>query len=154
MNMLATGARVGFMAICLLPGRSSSAQAPSCEVASVWRADSAWARAVAAQDQPALLAKYASTARLHMPGAAAVVGRDAIAGFWRRLFPAHKFEWSADAAVVAASCDLAYTRGTYRWTPPAGANGATVERGKYVALWQRGSDGVWRILEDIWNASP
>ena len=61
---------------------------------------------------------------------------------------------ASHTSVKSARGSPSDTRGQYRWTRPTGSSGPSVERGKYVAVWQKGADGVWRILEDIWNVSP
>ncbi|MGQ0641773.1 MAG: hypothetical protein ACT4P6_13575 [Gemmatimonadaceae bacterium] len=68
--------------LALLMAVNAAAQPSTCDVSSVWRADSAWAHAVAAQDQVALLSSYDPGARLDVPGTASVVGHSAIAAFW------------------------------------------------------------------------
>ncbi|MGH8286688.1 MAG: DUF4440 domain-containing protein [Steroidobacteraceae bacterium] len=62
--------------------------------------------------------------------------------------PGFAIKWTPEKAVVGASGDVGYTTGTYEMT----AEGAT-ERGKYVTVWKKQSDGSWKVVEDIFNAN-
>ena len=42
--------------------------------------------------------------------------------------------------------DMAFVRGRYEITA-----GGVTDRGKYIELWRRQSDGSWKIFRDIWN---
>lgn len=44
--------------------------------------------------------------------------------------------------------DVAYNLGTYELT----VDGETIDKGKWIETWQRGTDGMWRISNDIWNS--
>ena len=49
-------------------------------------------------------------------------------------------------AQVAAAGDVGYTTGAFGLQ----ANGQT-EKGKYVTVWKKQTDGSWKIAEDIFN---
>jgi len=42
--------------------------------------------------------------------------------------------------------DMAFVRGRYELIA-----GGVPDRGKYIELWRRQSDGSWKIFRDIWN---
>lgn len=57
-----------------------------------------------------------------------------------------KLEWAPEWAEVAASGDLGYTSGPWRFTP-AGAE-APVAFGHYLSVWRKAADGHWSLLVD------
>lgn len=50
--------------------------------------------------------------------------------------------------------DLAIERGTFTWkvVPTAGAS-EIEDRGNFVAIWHRESDGSWKVARNIWNST-
>jgi ketosteroid isomerase-like protein len=55
---------------------------------------------------------------------------------------------------VLSSGNLAVARGRYTWsaTPKASGLGVINDQGKWVAAFQRQSDGAWKSVFDIWNS--
>lgn len=60
-----------------------------------------------------------------------------------------RFTWWPDTAVVAGSGDLGYTLGRYAIVGAGDQAGDTIARGHYVTVWQKQSDGSWKIAVDI-----
>ena len=55
---------------------------------------------------------------------------------------------------VDVSGDLAVDRGSFVWVvTPSGGGNSIEERGRFVAIWKKQSDGSWRVAHDIWNSS-
>lgn len=93
-------------------------------------------------------------------GMPALVGKRAVRGFAEDVTVNFKIE-QMDVAVeeVRLGDSWAWTRGTYQATfvpktesAPAGVAGP--HRGKFVLLWERQTDGVWRIIFDMGNDLP
>lgn len=111
-----------------------------------------WNAAYAAHDAEALAGAYADDAALANPGSALVTGKAAVrketAAF--ASDPALKVEFAADRIQVAASGDLAYTRGHYSltMTDPETKKPAN-STGNYLTVWQKQSDGSWKAVEDF-----
>lgn len=111
-----------------------------------------WNAAYAARDSAALAAQYAPDAALANPGVALVSGGDAIraavTGYAadRNL----KVEFASDRIQVAASGDLAYSRGhfTMQSTDPATGKPRS-DSGSYLTVWQKQADGSWKAVEDF-----
>ncbi|KPJ95856.1 MAG: hypothetical protein AMS18_02110 [Gemmatimonas sp. SG8_17] len=76
---------------------------------------------------------------------------------WLRQFlEAFAVEWvSFQHGDVAVDGRLGFHTYEYEWrvTPRAGG-AATVSRGKGLHVLRREADGSWKIVREIWNASP
>jgi uncharacterized protein (TIGR02246 family) len=87
-----------------------------------------------------------------------VDGRDAIREAMEPAFAdsSRELRWAADTAVVAASGELGYTLGHWELVLKTAAGDSIAGRGNYVTIWQRQSDGTWKVAADIGNqaASP
>lgn len=94
---------------------------------------------------------YAEDALFMPPNSEAVRGRDAIAGFMAGFPPLEDFQ--VTPAEVAGSGDMAYVRGNYVLVMrPPGSEAAITDRGKYVEVWRRQTDGSWKMAIDIFNS--
>lgn len=118
--------------------------------ASIMAADAAFDRALADGDLAAFAELVAEDAVFL--GSEVLEGREQVVAAWSTLLGPEattSLRWAPDAAEVAASGDLGYTRGRYRMTT-AGAGGETATAGGiYVTIWRRGGDGRWRAALDI-----
>jgi ketosteroid isomerase-like protein len=66
--------------------------------------------------------------------------------------PGFALQWSPTKANMSASGDLGYTAGSYALTMNDATGRPAIERGKYIEVWKKQSDGSWKALEDIFNA--
>ncbi|MEP6491365.1 MAG: hypothetical protein ABJF01_01720 [bacterium] len=83
-----------------------------------------------------------------------IVGSDAINEYFGGLAAGTSLTWRPIYASVAASGDLAFTVGVTISTG-RGQSGAAVQRfGKYLAVWQRQRNGMWKFLVQGANATP
>jgi uncharacterized protein (TIGR02246 family) len=100
-----------------------------------------------AGDAGALAALYADDAAVLPPAHAPVLGREAIAEFWREgLEPGFDLE----PLRIDVHGDVAYLVG--RYTLPATA-AEPADTGKSVMGLRRSADGRWHVEVDIWNHS-
>jgi ketosteroid isomerase-like protein len=85
-----------------------------------------------------------------------IVGFPAVKKYWVQGFndPTFKISWKTVLARVSKSGDLGYTTGTYELSYKTADGKLMKEKGKYVSLWARNSDGKWKVSQDIWNADP
>ena len=92
---------------------------------------------------------YAADAVFLPPNEGALHGREAIAEFLG-TFPTITAA-SFDPVTMEGDGDLAYVHGTYHleMTTP---DGPAVDDGSYLEIWQRQTDGSWRITHDIFNS--
>ena len=115
-------------------------------------------RAVAAAegrlDADAVAPFWSDDAVVHFAGAQPLVGRDAIHKMYAATFPKLKsFRGETAELHVAASGDIAWEIGrtfSTRAEPPDAKEGS----GKYLLVWRKDADGVWRIAACAATANP
>ena len=97
---------------------------------------------------------FAPTATFHASGAPAATGTAAIGGMIKAMLatPGFNVTWKPARADVSTSGDLGFTTGAYTITTTNGAGKAVTEKGKYVSIWKKQPDGLWKIVEDIGNS--
>ena len=116
-----------------------------------------WNQAYAAHDAAALAGTYADDAALANPGAPLVTGIDAIrketSGF--AADPNLRVQFASDRIRVAASGDMAYTRGHYTMAmTDLATKKAATSSGSYLTVWQKQQDGTWKAVEDFVTPGP
>ncbi len=115
--------------------------APNSVETTIRLADAAWAQAIASKSVDRTLPFYAPDA---VTGGSAMFPARGLADFraaWTRVFAEADFAltWKAERVVVNESVSLAYSSG--RWK-----NGK--QHGPYLAVWQKQTDGQWKVLID------
>ena len=86
------------------------------------------------------------------PNMAVLAGRDSVRAFWTNALKTGKWDFELKAEDVVAADSLAVERGTFNLKVLAGPDAqypSFEDRGNYVILWRRESDGNWRI---VWDA--
>jgi len=86
------------------------------------------------------------------PNMQPLVGQDSIASFWRNALKAGQWTFNLQVQEVVASGTLAAERGTYTVGFVAGPNApfpSFQDRGNYVVVWRKETDGTWRA---VWDA--
>ena len=119
--------------------------------------EAAWLEAYNKHDAQALAAQYADDASLASSGTKLMtdsVGRSIfIEGF--ATDPALKVDFASDRIIVAASGDVASSRGHYTltFTDPA-TKQVRSESGNYLTVYKKASDGSWKAIEDFTTPGP
>jgi ketosteroid isomerase-like protein len=107
-------------------------------------------------DPAKVAAHYAQGATVMIPGAAPMVGQPAILAGVKGAMddPGFSLTFASDKVDIAASGDLAATRGTYRETAqdPKTHAAATIT-GSYVTVYKPQADGAWKAVWDITTPS-
>jgi len=154
LNSFAAAVALAALAGC----QQSSGKVDTTEIEGQLKQDEArWNKAYAAHDAAALAGAYADDAALANPGSPLVTGIDAIRKETSAFAadPNLKVQFASDRVQVAASGDLAYTRGHYTltMTDPATKKPAT-SKGSYLTVWQKQKDGEWKAVEDFVTPGP
>ena len=154
-TVLAAAAAMAALAACQQPAADKPDTAALAN--QLKQAEARWNQAYAAHDAATLAGAYADDAALANPGAPLVTGIDAIrketAAF--AADPNLKVQFASDRIQVAASGDLAYTRGHYTMTmtDPVSRKPATGS-GSYLTVWKKQADGGWKAVEDFITPGP
>jgi ketosteroid isomerase-like protein len=140
------------MAICL--GFSVGCQRPAglseADRTAIRQADANNVKLMNAKDWKGALALYAEDAMELPPNHAAAQGKAAIQAWLETLPPFSNFQ--VQSLEIEGQADLAYDRGTYSMTvTPAGVT-PIKDRGKYLTVWRKQTDGSWKVVRDIYNS--
>jgi uncharacterized protein (TIGR02246 family) len=104
------------------------------------------------RDANKVAAHYADDAVVMITNRPSMIGREAITqGMAQSIAdPAFALDFANQKTEVAASGDLAYSRGTYTvsYTHPESKSSVT-EKGNYVNIYKLQADGSWKIVEDL-----
>jgi uncharacterized protein (TIGR02246 family) len=113
-----------------------------------------WSSAAEAKHAEHFATFYAADGVLMVPGAPAIRGREAIEAAVREMMAAPGFHltFSSDKVEVARSGELAAESGTYQLTTNDAQGNPQTEIGKYVVVWKKQADGMWKVAYDIINA--
>ena len=97
---------------------------------------------------------YTADGSLYPQGMPVVTGPEAIREALTKMssMPGFALQWSPTKADVSASGDFGYTAGSYQMTMNDAAGKPMAEKGKYVTIWKKQSNGQWKAAEDIFNA--
>ncbi len=110
-----------------------------------------WAQTT--KDVEKFVSYYSPDASVYPPGMPIVTGAGPIRDTFAKMtsMPGFALQFSPTKADVGASGDLGYATGTYEMTVNDAAGNPMTEKGKYVAVWKKQSDGQWKVMEDIFN---
>jgi len=146
---------IGVLAAILIvaAGCAPKADAPE-DVAAIKAMGAAWGPAITAGDAAALTEQFADGAIRLPPNGPIQVGKEAILSSLRAfldLYSGEEVDVVEDVRVVG---DLAFARGTgaSKSTPKVPGAAVIDDKGKWVSVYRRQSDGSWKIVVDIWNS--
>jgi ketosteroid isomerase-like protein len=114
--------------------------------------EAGWEKDYQARDVDKAVAHYSNDAAVANPGMALasdeVSRKMAISQFLSD--PSMKLTFASDRVGVAQSGEMAYTRGHYaiETTDPKTRQSKT-DKGSYLTVWQKQSDGSWKAVEDF-----
>jgi len=105
-------------------------------------------------DDAGVAAHYAEDGAILLPDSARVDGRANIQAFWKGAIDAGLADLTLKAVEVGGSGDIAFEVGEVSYSAPDKTGARSTATGKYIVVWKKGTDGVWRLYRDIWNANP
>jgi uncharacterized protein (TIGR02246 family) len=105
-------------------------------------------------DDAGVAAHYAEDAAVLPPDSARVDGRANIQAFWKGAIDAGFADLTLKAVEVGSSGDMAFEVGEVSFSAPDKTGARSTVTGKYIVVWKKSADGVWRLYRDIWNANP
>ena len=118
--------------------------------------EAAWVKDIGAKDVEKFVAYYADDAILLMPNAPAVNGKDAIRAALKPMLadPNFSLTFRSNRAEASKGGDIVYTTGSYTMTASAPKNpkSAATDKGKYLTVFKKQSDGSWKAIADMINS--
>jgi ketosteroid isomerase-like protein len=116
--------------------------------------DDQWSKAAGSKNVDKTISYYSDDAIVMPPNAAIATTKEAIRNVWRDLLasPGLVISWKTTKVEVARSGDMAYASGTYELTMNDASGKPVNDRGKYVEVWKKQTDGKWKCGADIWNS--
>jgi ketosteroid isomerase-like protein len=110
-----------------------------------------WVQAANMRQLDDLISTYASDALVLRPNHAAVRGSAAIREFFFTALDAGLGEIEIEPQRVDVIADVAYEAGRCKMLVPVAVGKRREERGKYLAVLARQSNGEWKIVCDCWS---
>jgi uncharacterized protein (TIGR02246 family) len=139
--------------VCFVPGAHAGDNVAEARAA-IAVANSKFSKAFEAGDANTLAALYTEDAIAFPPDHEMVKGRRAIGDFWKATHQTGVKSAVLKTIDVGRNGDVAYEVGTVLLTIQPEGNAASTASAKYVVVWKRQADGVWRLHLDIWNSLP
>lgn len=122
--------------------------------ASAEQFDQAFKQAFYEGDYQAMASVYTADARLMVEDSNLIQGRAAIEEFWKSACERAKavgMKRTPHSEELESSGDLAYKRGAMTLEIPVKDGRVITHIIKYITIWKREADGVWRVAVDISN---
>jgi ketosteroid isomerase-like protein len=116
--------------------------------------DAKWSKAAAAKDVEKTIAFYSDDAVVLPPNATTAATKEAIQNGWKAMLtsPGIIITWQPTRVQVGKGGEMAWVSGAYELTMND-ANGKPInDRGKYLEVWQKQTDGNWKCAADMWNS--
>ena len=133
---------------------ASPADTYVAEEAALRASDIEWSKAAAARDLERSISYTTDDSVMLAPNTPAVSGKEAVRKSWSDMLalPGIVLIWQPKNVEVAKSGDIGYTRGTYEMTVNDAKGNPNTDRGKYLAIWKKQPDGVWKCGVDMFNS--
>jgi ketosteroid isomerase-like protein len=122
--------------------------------AAIRAADEEWSKSAADNNIDTWMAHYTDDVAALPPNEPTAVGRDAtrksIAAFLAT--PGLKVSWKTTKVEAAKSGEIGYSYGTYEITFKDAKGKPMSDRGKYLEVWKKQSDGTWKCAADMFSS--
>jgi ketosteroid isomerase-like protein len=124
------------------------------EQTSIRNADMEWSKAATAKNIDQVVSYYAEDASVFVPNEQIATGIPAIKSEWTKMMalPGFSVNWIPTRVDVAKSGDMGYSFGNYNLTVSDPTGKPMNDRGKYVVVWKKQTDGKWKAEADIFNS--
>lgn len=110
--------------------------------------------AVRKGDGAEIAALYTDDATLLPPDSDMIKGRGGIEAFWKGGLQMGIKEAVLTSVDVSGGGDFAYEIGRFALKIQPEGQEPVEQKGKYVVVWKKTSDGAWKLHVDIWNSGP
>ena len=116
--------------------------------------DAQWAKAAAAKDVEQTIAFYSDDAIVFPPNAPSAATKETIRHSWKEMLtsPGFVISWQPTRVRVGKAGEMAWVGGAYELTMNDASGKPITDRGKYLEVWEKQSDGNWKCRADMWNS--
>jgi ketosteroid isomerase-like protein len=116
--------------------------------------DGDWAKTAAGKDVEQTVAYYSDDAIVFPPNATSAATKESIRNAWKEMFasPGFVITWKPAKVRVGKSGEMARVSGTYELTKNDASGKPINDRGKYLEVWEKQTDGNWKCAADMWNS--
>jgi ketosteroid isomerase-like protein len=127
----------------------------AADVQAVKETEAAWLKDTALKDPVRFASYYADSALVLSPNQPLVEGRDNIQAGLTTLMADPNFALTFQSSRVDAAKggDFVYTVGAYaRTVSDPKTKQPVTDKGNYLTIWKKQSDGVWKVVTDMDNS--
>jgi ketosteroid isomerase-like protein len=116
--------------------------------------DADWAKTASGKDVEQTIAFYSDDAIVFAPNATSAATKEAIRNRWKDMFasPGFVITWQPTKVKVGKSGEMARVSGTYEVTMNDASGKPINDRGKYLEIWEKQTDGNWKCAADMWKS--
>jgi ketosteroid isomerase-like protein len=88
------------------------------------------------------------------PNIPALTSKEAIRTLWKSMLESPDFSggWKPTKVEVARSGDFAYVSGNYEFNEKDNGGKPITDKGKYLEVWKKQSDGNWKCVADMFSS--
>ena len=117
--------------------------------------DAKWAKAAAAKDVEQTIAYYSDDAIVFPPNATSAETKETIRNGWKEMLgsPGFVIAWQPTKVQVSKAGEMAWVSGAYELTMNDASGKPINDRGKYLEVWEKQTDGNWKCAADMWNSN-
>ena len=127
----------------------------AADEAALRKLDDEWSKAVGStKDLEKAVSNYSEDAVVMPPNIPTLTGKEPIRALWKSMLESPGFSggWQATKVEVARSGDLAYISGNYEFKETDNSGKPITDKGKYLEVWKKQTDGSWKCIADMFNS--
>ena len=113
--------------------------------------DAEWSKVAGAKDLEKTVSYYTDDALILPPNIPTIQGKQGARTMWQGMFSVPGFGGGWKATKVEVSGDLGWVTGTYELSETDASGRPIVDKGKYLEVWRKQSDGSWKCVADMFN---
>jgi len=116
--------------------------------------DAQWSQAAAAKDLEQTVAFYSDDAIVLPPNATSAATKETIRNVWKDVLAAPDLvvSWKPSKVKLGHNGAMGWVSGTYELTMDDATGKPMEDRGKYLEVWEKQTDGNWKCAADMWNS--
>ena len=132
----------------------STSDTRAADEAALRKLDDEWSKAAGSRDVEKTVSYYSDDAVVMPPNIPTLTGKEPIRSLWKSMIDSPSFSggWKVTKVEVARSGDLAYVSGNYEFNEKDDSGKPLTDKGKYLEIWKKQSDGGWKCVADMFSS--